>query len=185
MKTRVTKTPLAGLAVVTIDHFEDERGFFLESWNKRDFAEAGLDFEFVQDSHSRSSRGVIRGLHYQNMQAPMTKLIRCTLGRIFDVAVDLRVRSATFGNWFGIELGADNKKQLLVPVGFAHGFACVSDVCEVQYKQTAFYRPDTEAGISWNDPDIAIEWPIQEPILSKRDQNGMSLQQYRRDHAFE
>jgi dTDP-4-dehydrorhamnose 3,5-epimerase len=184
MKTHVTTTPLEGLLIVDIDYFHDDRGFFIESWHKKDFAEAGLAFEFVQDSHSRSSRRVIRGLHYQDMRAPMAKLIRCTVGRILDVAVDLRVNSATFGRWFGIELSAENKTQVLVPVGFAHGFATLSDVCEVQYRQTGFYQPACEGGVAWNDPDIDIQWPYTDPILSKRDQNQQFLRQYREDPAF-
>ncbi len=184
MKTRVTKTPLEGLVVVNIDYFEDARGFFLESWHQKDFSDAGLPYDFVQDSHSRSSRGVIRGMHYQDMRAPMMKLIRCTVGRMLDVVVDLRVSSATFGQWFGIELTADNKSQLFVPVGFAHGFAALSEVCEVQYRQTEFYRPETEGGIAWNDPQVGIQWPIRDPILSRRDQSAMSLREYLRNPAF-
>jgi len=184
MKTRVTKTPLEGLVLVTIDHFHDERGFFIESWNKRDFADAGLTHEFVQDSHSRSRYGVLRGLHYQDMRVPMAKLVRCTVGRILDVAVDLRMSSPTFGKFFSVELTSENKHQLLVPIGFAHGFLTLSDVCEVQYKQTALYEPSTEGGIAWNDPDVAINWPIKDPILSKRDQSQLSLNQYRENPAF-
>lgn len=184
MKTKLSKTPLEGVFVVDIDFFKDERGFFMESWHKRDFAEAGLSFDFVQDSHSRSSCGVLRGLHYQDMRAPMAKLVRCTVGRVFDVAVDLRVSSPTFGKWFGIELTAENKKQLLVPIGFAHGFLTLSDVCEIQYKQTEYYAPQTEGGISWNDPEVAITWPLTDPILSKRDQNQASLKQYLQNPAF-
>jgi dTDP-4-dehydrorhamnose 3,5-epimerase len=184
MKTRVSTTPLEGLLVIDIDFFKDERGFFLESWHKRDFAEAGLAFDFVQDSHSRSSYGVLRGLHYQDMRAPMVKLVRCTVGRVFDVAVDVRVGSPTFGKWFGVELSAENKKQFLVPIGFAHGFLTLSDVCEIQYKQTENYRPETEGGIRWNDPDVGIIWPISDPVLSKRDQNQLSLKQYLENPAF-
>jgi dTDP-4-dehydrorhamnose 3,5-epimerase len=184
MKTHVTPTPLAGLMVVNIDYFEDERGFFIESWHKRDFAQAGLPFDFVQDSHSRSRYGVLRGLHYQDMHAPISKLVRCTLGRVLDVAVDLRVNSPTFGRWFSIELSAENKTQLFVPVGFAHGFATLSDSCEVQYRQTEFYQPSAEGGIAWNDPDIGIEWPFADPILSNRDQNQKSLKQYLNNPAF-
>src|SRR5437870_376662 len=121
MKTHVTQTPLDGVLVINVDFFRDERGFFLESWNKRDFAEAGITHDFVQDSHSRSTYRVLRGLHYQDMRAPIVKLVRCTLGRVFDVAVDLRAGSPTFGKWFGMELTADNKTQMLIPVGFAHG----------------------------------------------------------------
>src|SRR6185295_15356809 len=166
MKIHVTTTPLDGLVVIDTDFFRDERGFFIESWHKKNFAEAGITCDFVQDCHSRSSYGVLRGLHYQDMRAPMAKLVRCTAGRILDVAVDLRVSSPTFGEWFGIELSPENKTQLLVPVGFAHGFLTLSDVCEVQYKQTEIYQPSYEGGVAWNDPDIGIRWPIQAPILS-------------------
>jgi len=184
MKTRLSKTPLEGLVVIDIDFFSDGRGFFMESWHKRDFAEAGLSLDFVQDSHSRSRRGVLRGLHYQDMRAPMLKLVRCTVGAVFDVAVDLRTGSSTLGKWFGIELTAENKKQLLVPIGFAHGFLTMSEVCEIQYKQTEYYRPQTEGGIAWNDPDIAIQWPLSDPVLSQRDQNQVSLKQYLENPAF-
>jgi dTDP-4-dehydrorhamnose 3,5-epimerase len=184
MKTHVTTTPLAGLLVINVHFFRDDRGFFIESWHQKDFADAGLPFEFVQDSHSRSAYKVLRGLHYQDMRAPMAKLVRCTVGSILDVAVDLRVSSPTFGQSFSIELNSDNKTQLLVPVGFAHGFATLSEVCEVQYKQTAFYQPETEGGIAWNDPDLGIHWPFKDPILSKRDQNQISLKQYRESPAF-
>ena len=184
MKTHVTQTAFPDLLIINIDHFADERGFFIESWNRRDFAAAGIPEDFVQDSHSRSSYRVLRGLHYQDMRAPMAKLIRCTFGRIVDVAVDLRVGSPTFGKAFTIELTADNKTQLLVPIGFAHGFATLSDVCEVQYKQTALYHPEAEGGIAWNDPDLAIPWPFSDPILSKRDQNNMTLKQYLANPAF-
>ncbi|HLF27030.1 MAG TPA: dTDP-4-dehydrorhamnose 3,5-epimerase [Anaerolineae bacterium] len=184
MKTHLTPTPLAGLVIVDIDYFQDGRGFFIESWHKRDFAVAGLDLEFVQEGHSRSSHGVLRGLHYQDLTAPMGKLLRCTLGRIFDVAVDLRTGSPTFGRWFGLELSAENKRQLYVPVGFAHGFATVSDFAEVQYKQTGFYAPPSEGTLAWNDPDVGVQWPIANPILSKRDQNGTSLKEYLKQPAF-
>ncbi len=185
MKTRVNPTPLKDLVVIEIDYFRDERGFFIESWHQQDFATAGLTDQFVQDSHSRSSHRVLRGMHYQDMRAPMAKLLRCTVGRIFDVAVDLRVSSPTFGKWFSIELSAQNQLQLYVPVGFAHGFATLSDVGEVQYKQTSFYQPATEGGIIWNDPDVAIDWPFRDPILSKRDQNQQSLKEYLKNPAFQ
>jgi dTDP-4-dehydrorhamnose 3,5-epimerase len=184
MKTHVTTTPLEGLRIINIDFFRDDRGFFIESWHREDFAKASLPFDFVQDSHSRSGYKVLRGLHYQDMRAPMAKLVRCTLGSILDVAVDLRMSSPTFGKWFSIELNADNKTQLFVPEGFAHGFATLTDFCEVQYKQTNMYRPETEGGIAWNDPELAIDWPFQDPILSKRDQNQISLKQYRENPAF-
>ena len=184
MKLRVTTTPLEGLVLVDIDYFKDDRGFFIESWHERDFAEAGLRFKFVQDSHSASTYKVLRGLHYQDMRAPMVKLVRCTVGAILDVAVDLRTSSKTFGKVYSIELNAKNKTQLLIPVGFAHGFATLSEYCEVQYRQTEFYRRETEAGIAWNDPDLAIDWPFRDPILSNRDRNQMSLKQYLENPAF-
>ena len=184
MKMHVTRTALADLAVVDIDYFKDERGFFIESWHKQDFALAGLSSEFVQDSHSSSRFGVLRGMHYQDVRAPLIKLVRCTVGRILDVAVDLRASSPTFGKWFSIELSAENKTQLYVPAGFAHGFATLSEYCEVQYKQTAFYRPDAEGGIAWNDPDVGIEWPYSNPILSNRDQRQISFKEYRKNPAF-
>ena len=184
MKTRLVPTPLNGVVAIEIDYFQDERGFFIENWHKRDFAEAGLDVQFMQEGHSRSGHGVLRGLHYQDLTAPMGKLVRCTVGEIFDVAVDLRMSSATFGRWFGLVLSAENKKQVYVPVGFAHGFATLSEVAEVQYKQTGFYAPASEGTIAWNDPELAIFWPLERPILSKRDQNGMSLRSYRERPAF-
>lgn len=184
MKTRILETPLPDLLIVEIDFFQDERGFFIESWHKRDFAAAGLNQEFIQEGHSRSGYGVLRGMHYQDMTAPMGKLVRCTVGRIFDVAADLRLNSPTFGKWYGIELSAENKIQLYVPVGFAHGFATLSEFAEVQYKQTGFYLPTSEGTLSWSDPDVGIDWPISDPILSKRDQNGMSLTDYLKSPAF-
>jgi len=185
MKTWLTKTPLPGLVVVKVDHFEDVRGFFIESWHKRDFAEAGLAYDFIQDSHSRSGHRVIRGLHYQDMRAPMVKLVRCTFGRILDVAVDLRVSSPSFGKWFSVELSAENKTQIYVPEGFAHGFAAVSNYCEIQYKQTNFYDPDAERGIAWDDPDVGIEWPIKDAVLSKKDQQQPSFAAYRQAPVFQ
>jgi dTDP-4-dehydrorhamnose 3,5-epimerase len=184
MKTHIKETALEGLLVVQVDHFQDERGFFLESWSKRDFATAGIAAEFVQDSHSASRYGVLRGLHYQDMRAPVGKLVRCTVGRILDVAVDLRASSPTYGKWFSIELNSDNKSQLWVPVGFAHGFATISEYCEVQYKQTDFYSPAAEGGIAWNDPDIAIQWPYTEPVLSQKDSQQKTFAAYRKNPAF-
>jgi dTDP-4-dehydrorhamnose 3,5-epimerase len=184
MKTRVTRTPLEGLLVVNIDYFKDERGFFMESWNQKHFTEAGIPDDFVQDSHSASTGGVLRGMHYQDGTAPMAKLVRCTVGRILDVAIDLRGSSRTVGKWFGLELTAENKTLLYVPVGFAHGFLTLSDYCEVQYKQTAFYAPESEGGIVWNDPDVGIQWPHSSPILSSKDQRQQSFAEYRRKPAF-
>jgi dTDP-4-dehydrorhamnose 3,5-epimerase len=184
MKTRITETPLSGLLVVDIEYFQDERGFFVESWNKKDFAAAGIHADFVQDSHSASRYGVLRGLHYQDMRAPMGKLVRCTVGQILDVAVDLRADSPTYGKFFSIELTDKNKTLLWVPVGFAHGFATMSEYCEVQYKQTDFYSPESEGGIAWNDADIGIAWPYTDPVLSGRDQRLKSFIEYRKNPAF-
>lgn len=184
MKTILTNTPLKDLLLIDIDYFEDERGFFIESWHQRDFAAAGLDLTFTQEGHSRSGQGVLRGLHYQDMSAPMGKLLRCTVGTIFDVVVDLRTNSTTFGKWFSVELSATNKRQIYVPVGFAHGFLTLSDIAEVQYKQTGFYTPASEGGIRWNDSDLGVDWPIKDPILSQRDQNNQSLAEYMNNPAF-
>lgn len=184
VKAHATQTPLPGLVLVTIDHFKDERGFFIESWTKRDFAAIGITAEFVQDSHSASQKGVLRGMHYQDMRAPTAKLVRCTVGTILDVAVDLRTNSPTFGKWFSAELSAENRTLIYVPVGFAHGFATLSDYCEVQYKQTDYYTPECEGGIAWNDPDVGIRWPYEHPTLSKRDQQQKSLAEYRKNPAF-
>jgi dTDP-4-dehydrorhamnose 3,5-epimerase len=178
VKIAVASTPLEGVVIIDAPVFGDERGFFMESWNERAFAAAGLPHRFVQDSHSRSTRGVLRGLHYQDMTAPMGKLVRCTVGAIFDAVVDLRVGSATLGRWYGLELTAENKRQIYIPPGFAHGFQTLTDAAEVQYKQTEFYTPPSEGTIAWNDPDIGIVWPIPSPILSNRDQRGMSLKDY-------
>jgi len=184
METTLIKTPLEGAVLVDVKYFRDDRGFFIENWREDDFAKAGMRERFVQDNHSRSGAKVLRGMHYQDMTAPMGKLVRCTEGAIFDVVVDLRVGSPTVGKWFGIELSMDNMKQLFVPTGFAHGFATLSEFAQVQYKCTGFYTPSAEATLAWNDPDIGIDWPIQDPILSKRDMNGMSLRQYLQKPAF-
>lgn len=184
MKIKITKTPIKDLLIIDIDFFKDERGFFIEPWNKRDFAEVGLKLAFVQEGHSGSTKDVLRGLHYQDMSAPMGKLVRCTRGTILDVAVDLRVNSSTFGEWQAIELSEDNKRLWFVPPGFANGFLVLSDYAEKQYKQTGYYTPSSEGTISWDDPDINISWPVKKPILSKRDQNGISLKQYLKNPAF-
>jgi dTDP-4-dehydrorhamnose 3,5-epimerase len=184
MKTTLTTTPLEGLLVVDIDYFEDARGFLIECWNQRDFAAAGLDVEFPQENHSKSARSVLRGLHFQDMTAPIGKLVRCTRGRIFDVAVDLRATSPTFGDWFSIELSDDNKKQFWIPVGFAHGFVTLSDGAEVHYRQTGFYTPSAEAGLRWDDPDLAIDWPVRDPILSRRDREHAAFSMYRKAPVF-
>lgn len=184
MKITVTPTALTGVVLIDTKFFQDDRGFFIESWHQRDYADAGLPMTFAQEGHSRSARGVLRGLHYQDMTAPMGKLVRCTVGAIFDVALDLRVGSPTFGKWVGVELTADNKRQIYVPEGFGHGFQALTDVVEVQYKQTGFYTPASEGTISWNDPEVGVQWPIADPLLSDRDKRGMSLKTYLEKPAF-
>lgn len=153
--------------------FEDDRGFFYESYNEKIFADKiGVDIHFVQDNHSRSTQNVLRGLHYQ-IQQPQGKLVRVVVGTIFDVAVDLRKSSPTFGQWTGYLISAENKRQLWIPPGFAHGFCVVSEVAEVLYKTTDYYAPAHERCVMWNDPDLAIDWPLEAPpIVSKKDQMG-------------
>ncbi len=166
----IDETPLAGLKVVQLTVHGDERGFFVERYQKARFAEAGLPIEFVQDNHSRSAPGVLRGLHFQAKPA-QSKLVGCLRGAIWDVAVDIRKDSPTFGQHFGLELSESNGRLLWVPAGFAHGFCVLSEQpADVFYKVDAFYNPESESGILWNDPDLAIQWPIQDPVLSARDQ---------------
>lgn len=171
-------TPLAIDAVLLIEPrvFGDERGFFFESYNQRDFeAAVGRSVTFVQDNHSRSARNVLRGLHYQIRQ-PQGKLVRVTEGAVFDVAVDLRRGSASFGRWVGAELSADNKRQLWVPEGFAHGFLVLSEFAEFLYKTTDFYAPEHERCLRWDDPEVGIDWPAGvTPLLSGKDQSGAGL----------
>ena len=171
---KISSTKLNDCFVLEPNIFGDERGFFLESFNQKVFNEATkTNFQFVQDNHSRSAQGVLRGLHYQ-INKPQAKLVRVTAGEIFDVAVDLRKSSSTFGHYFGIALNAENKKQLWIPAGFAHGFYAVSDFAEVQYKTTEYYQPDDEKCIIWNDPTLKIIWPFQsEPALSVKDKMGV------------
>ena len=176
--------PLSGPLLITPQVFGDERGFFYESWNERRFRayliSAGVPaaeaeaLQFRQDNHSRSSRGVLRGLHVQLPPEPQGKLVRCSVGAIFDVAVDLRRHSPTYGQWVGAELSAENHQQLWVPVGFAHGFLTLSDVAEVQYKASGFWNRDCERSLRWDDPALAITWPlqragVQEPLLAAKD----------------
>ncbi len=184
MKPKIIATPIPDLVVLELDCFRDERGFFMETWQKKDFAAAGLAAEFVQDNHSRSRRGVLRGMHYQDLTAPMAKLVRCSLGAVYDVAVDLRVGSPAFGRWFGVELTAENQRQIYVPIGFSHAFVALSAWAEIQYKQTGYYAPQAEKSVVWNDPEIGIRWPIRDPFLSRRDAQAMSLRQYLQKPAF-
>jgi dTDP-4-dehydrorhamnose 3,5-epimerase len=173
---RITPTAISDVLILEPKLFGDERGFFQESWNARSFADAGLDIHFVQDNHSRSNRGVLRGLHYQ-VQHTQGKLVRVTAGRVFDVAVDLRRSSATFGQSIGVELSAANKHMLWVPPGFAHGFLTLEDGTDFLYKCTDFYTPEHDRTLSWNDPALSIHWPLDglTPQLSAKDQLGKRL----------
>jgi dTDP-4-dehydrorhamnose 3,5-epimerase len=166
----VTETTLPGVKLIEPKVFGDERGFFLESWNKRSFADAGLDLEFVQDNHSRSARGVLRGLHYQ-LQNPQGKLVRVTAGAVFDVAVDVRRASPHFGKWVGYELSDANKRMLWVPPGFAHGFLVLTETADFLYKCSQLYDGSDDRGVRWDDPAIGIDWPLVglTPQLSGKD----------------
>lgn len=176
---KFTTCEISGLCVVEPAVFGDERGYFMETYNKEDFAKSGYDMEFVQDNQSMSKKGVLRGLHFQKKH-PQGKLVRVVSGSVFDVAVDIRKGSKTYGKWFGVELTAENKKQFYIPEGFAHGFLVLSDTAEFAYKCTDFYHPEDEGGIVWNDRDIKIEWPVLENMeltISKKDQNWGMLAQ--------
>jgi len=174
---KVFDTALPGVKLIEPRVFGDDRGFFLESWNARTFAAAGIDAGFVQDNHSQSAKGVLRGLHYQ-IRSPQGKLVRVVCGAVFDVAVDLRRSSETFGRWVGYELSADNKRQAWIPPGFAHGFLSLRDGTELLYKCTDFYSAEAERSLIWNDPDIAIAWPLNgmaKPLLSDKDAAAKTL----------
>lgn len=174
---KFTKTHLLGVVIVEPTVYGDHRGWFMETYSDDKFKEGGLNLNFVQDNQSFSAaKGTLRGLHYQLSPKSQTKLVRCTKGAIFDVAVDIRKNSPSFGEWFGIELTEENKKQLLVPKGFAHAFITLTDNVEVQYKVDELYSPENDRGIIWNDPEIGIEWPIDiTPILSEKDQKAPLL----------
>ena len=173
---KVTPTSIPSVLLIEPRVFGDTRGFFFESFNQRAFNQAtGLDVNFVQDNHSRSSKGVLRGLHYQ-IQQPQGKLIRVVRGSVFDVTVDLRKSSPTFGQWVGVELAEDNHRQLWIPPGFAHGFYVLSDSADFLYKTTDYYAPEFECSLIWNDPTIGIEWPLNtQPIISAKDAQGKKL----------
>jgi dTDP-4-dehydrorhamnose 3,5-epimerase len=172
---KVTKTPLEGVLIIEPNAFKDERGYFFESWNAGEFIKIAGDIRFVQDNQSYSNRGVLRGLHYQLPQA-QGKLIRTVSGSIFDVAVDLRKSSPTFGRWFGTELSAVNRRQLWIPAGFAHGFLVLSNGADCAYKVTDYYAPAHEHCIAWNDPALGISWPADVvPVLSSKDRAGVPL----------
>ena len=173
------RTPIPDVVLIKPRVFADERGFFMETWHRRKFEAAGIDADFVQDNHSRSLKGTLRGLHYQ-IRNPQGKLVRVTLGEVFDVTVDIRRDSPTFGRWIGEYLSGENRHMLWVPPGFAHGFFVVSDTAEFQYKCTNYYAPEYERCIKWDDPAIGIAWPLLEhaaPLLSEKDALGKPLRE--------
>jgi dTDP-4-dehydrorhamnose 3,5-epimerase len=173
---KVIPTSIPDVLILEPRVFGDERGFFMESWNTRSFCEAvGREIVFVQDNHSRSRRGVLRGMHYQ-IRKPQGKLVRVVCGRVFDVAIDLRKSSPAFGRWTGTELSADNRRQLWIPTGFAHGFLVLSDSADFLYKATDYYAPEHERSVAWNDPAIGIDWPAEiTPVTSAKDKVGVPL----------
>ena len=175
-----TKTGIEGLVVVEPKVFGDNRGYFMETYNYNDFKAAGLDMVFVQDNQSKSKKGVLRGLHFQKKN-PQGKLVRVVSGEVYDVAVDLRRGSDTYGKWYGVLLSAENKKQFYVPEGFAHGFVVMSETAEFVYKCTRFYDPSDEGGLMWNDPEFGIDWPVPENaelLLSEKDQHHQPLKDF-------
>ena len=174
---KITPTDLPEILIVEPDVHRDERGFFLETWHAEKFAAEGLDVTFVQDNHSRSGRGILRGLHAQ-LARPQGKLVRASLGEIYDVAVDIRHGSPRFGQHVGVVLSADNFRQLWIPEGFAHGFCVMSEFAELQYKCTDVYDPTSEITVAWNDPGIGIQWPVDTPLLSEKDGRGRNLSDF-------
>jgi len=179
-KLTVETCEIEGVKVITPRVFPDERGYFMETYQEKDFAEIGIDVKFVQDNQSASKKGVLRGLHFQK-EYPQDKLVRVINGAVFDVCVDLREGSKTFGKWFGTELSAENKKQFFIPKGFAHGFLVLSDYAEFVYKCSDFYHPNDEGGLAYNDPEIGVEWPIPEGtelIMSEKDTKWGGLSSY-------
>lgn len=173
----VLETKLPGVVIIEPKVFGDDRGFFLESYNAKRYKEHGIALDFVQDNQSRSSRGVLRGLHFQ-ISKPQGKLVRVTEGEVFDVAVDINPQSKTFGEWVGVNLSGSNKRQLWIPPGYAHGFLVISEIADFQYKCTDYYDPNDEGGIIWNDADINIVWPSFEPILSEKDKKHPTVKEY-------
>ena len=185
MNINISKIEIEGPLIIDPEFFQDERGFFFESYSQQRFSAQGIDIEFVQDNHSGSSKGVLRGFHFQDSLAPQWRLVRCTVGRVWDVVVDLRASSQTFGRWHGVELTATEKRQFLIPPEFAHGFCVLSDVAEVQYKCSHCHVAEAERTLAWDDPEVGVIWPIENPILSQRDRTlGNSLQTYRETPVF-
>lgn len=184
MEARVLDRPLPGVLLIEGRCIGDARGFFMETFHREELRALGVEGEFVQDNHSRSEGRVIRGLHYQGPPAPMGKLVRTTLGRILDVVVDLRAGSPTFGRWAGVELSAENRRQLWIPPGFGHGFANLGDACEIQYRCTAYWSAAAEGCVAWNDPDLGVGWPFRDALVSARDARGARFADYARNPAF-
>lgn len=181
---KIIETHLPGVIVFEPKVFGDKRGFFLETYRQDILLEAGITADFVQDNHSRSSRGVLRGLHYQMTQA-QGKLVRVATGAVFDVAVDVRVGSPTFGQWYGTELNEENMRLMYVAPGYAHGFVVLSETADFIYKCTDYYHPQSEQGIAWNDPDIGITWPITDVSLSEKDKNNVLLKNQSKENLFD
>lgn len=177
---KIIKTKLDGVVIIEPDVFGDNRGFFFESWNKKKMDETGLFYDFVQDNHSKSTvKGTLRGIHFQKGDKAQAKLVRCVKGAVLDIAVDLRKNSPTFKQWVGVELNGENKKQLLIPRGFGHGFLTLTDDVEFLYKADNYYAPEADTGIRWNDPDIGVEWGVENPILSEKDKKNPFLKDCR------
>ena len=181
---KVTHCDIPGLLIIEPKVFGDARGFFLETWHRQRYRDAGLDVDFVQDNLSGSRRGTIRGLHFQNPRA-QGKLVWVVQGEVFDVAVDLRRSSPTFGRWHGLNLSAENRLQFYIPPGFAHGFAVLSETAIFAYKCTDFYSPGDELTLKWDDPDVGVQWPIRNPTLSEKDQRGICLKDLPPERLFD
>ena len=173
---KVTKTAIEGVVILEPQVFGDHRGFFMESWSKKTMEEAGLFYDFVQDNHSSSTvKGTLRGIHFQKGKDCQAKLVRCSRGAVLDVAVDLRKKSPTYKKWVAVELSEENKKQLLIPRGFGHGFVTLTDHVEFMYKADNYYAPNADGGIYWNDPEIGVKWGVENPILSDKDEKNPLL----------
>ena len=185
-KITVETCDIEGLKVITPQVFGDSRGFFMETYNKNDFTEAGIDVDFVQDNQSASTKNVLRGLHFQ-INYPQDKLVRVVKGAVYDVAVDLRKDSKTFGKWFGVELSDENKKQFFIPKGFAHGFYVLSDYAEFTYKCSDFYHPNDEGGLIFDDPDIGVKWPFsnkEDLVMSDKDTKWGGIKEYMKERGL-
>jgi dTDP-4-dehydrorhamnose 3,5-epimerase len=180
---KITPASIPAVLIVEPEIFQDSRGFFFESYNQQLYYQQGITVNFVQDNHSRSVKNTLRGLHYQ-INPGQDKLVRVVLGEVFDVVVDIRFGSPTFGKWVGIYLSAENKKQLFIPKGFAHGFCVVSEVAEFEYKCSEYYSRSNERGILWDDPQLGIDWPVQDPILSEKDKSNKRFREINCDFTY-